>query len=150
MPETNHTIGALNRLLVLHSRSLPMYLKYARPWGSEEGEAAAVLEAIVADQEEYVSRIGSLILERGGAVRHGEFPIQFTGMHELSWSYLLRQMIERQQRDIVEIHNCVTALAGDPFAHALAEEALGAAQAHLDTLREADSSGRGLRIAETS
>jgi hypothetical protein len=45
-------------------------------------------------------------------------------------------MIQYQERDIDLISDCVEQLNGAPMAKAIAEESLGAARAHLDSLNE--------------
>lgn len=130
-------IEVLNRLLIFHHRSLPMYLHYATPYaGRADQRAVEVLRQIVASQEEMVDRIGELIIERSGRIQHGEFPMYFTGLHDLSLDYLVQRMIAEQHRDIASIEQCVERLEGDPLGRALAEEALGAAKGHLDSLEE--------------
>jgi hypothetical protein len=131
------TNTVLNRLLVLHHRSLPMYLGYAHPFTIRGDEQAkSVLLHIVESQKEMVDRIGSLLIERDWDIAHGEFPMYFTGLHDLSYDYLTKRMIADQRRDIAAIELCVEKLDGDPLGKALAEEALGAAKAHLDSLEE--------------
>ena len=133
-PTTNEI---LNRLLVIHNRSLPMYLNSATPWwGERDARARDVLAQIVADQQHMVDRIGALILEHGGSIEYGEFPIRFTAYHDIAGDYLLAKMIDYQQRTIAAIEKCAAQLADEPRAHALAQQALGMARAHLDMLKE--------------
>jgi hypothetical protein len=127
----------LNRLVVLHNCSLPMYLRYAVPWWSgQNGQAAELLEHIADDQAEMVDRLGSMIIKDGGEVDDGEFPLVFTGLHDLSFAYLLGQMIEYQKRTIQAIERCVEALPTNRMSRPLAQEALGMAKAHLDSMCE--------------
>lgn len=132
--ETN---AVLNRLSVIHSRSLAMYLSYAVPWvAGANGEASQRLGLIAEDQRRTADQLGEMILENGGVVDPGEFPMRFTSMNDLSFDFLLQQLVDRQQRDVAAIESCVQRLEGDPAAKAVAQEALGAAKAHLVTLRE--------------
>lgn len=129
--------AVLNRLLVIHNRSLPMYLSYAPPYQARNnGAAQEALDNIVADQKEFVDRFGEMVISRGGIVRHGEFPMEFTGYHDLSLNFLIRKMRERQEREITLIEQCVEQLESHPLEQAVAAEALGAAKGHLDTLKE--------------
>lgn len=131
------TNAILNRLLILHHRSLPMYLSYAAPWLQPGREAASeTLACIVDAQKNMVDRLNEMILENGQAADFGRFPFAFTALHDLSMDYLLRKMIEEQERAVAEIGNCVDALRRVPLAQALAQEALGEAKGHLDSLRE--------------
>ena len=138
------TNEVLNRLSVIHNRSLPMYLSYASPtWRWGDDAARQTLGHIVDDQKEYVDRIGAMILDNDGTVRSGEFPMSFTGLHDLSFDFLLGKLIEHQKRDIDVIADCVDDLRRNPLAKALAEEALGAAKAHLQSLEELAGSKAG-------
>jgi hypothetical protein len=130
------TIRLLNRLLVIHSRSLAMYLGYAQPsWNRGDEPARQALEQIVADQRSLVDRIGEAIVDRNGAATGGSFPIEFTGYHDLSFDFLLGKLIEDQRRDIGLMKQITEGLASEPMAKALAEECLGAGKAHLEMLQ---------------
>jgi len=127
----------LNRLLVIHNRSLPIYLRSAVPWWADRGQhARATLDQIVADQQHMVDRIGTLIIENNGRVELGEFPISFTALHDLSGDFLVLKMCEYQRQSVAAIERIVARLADQPRPHALAQQAFGMAQAHLDMLDE--------------
>jgi hypothetical protein len=131
------TTEILNRLLVLHARSLPMYLSYAPPHRlSRDPRAQAVLEQLVADQQRTVDRLATIILESGGTIDHGEFPMAFTSLHDLSLPYLLKLLIERQAKTITACQRLADALALAPYAQAAAQEAVGEAKGHLENLQE--------------
>ena len=131
------TVDVLNRLLALHSRSLPTYLASARPWFADnEQEAMTVLRHIAESQESMVERLGTMVVEEGGVPQLGEYPLYFTDMHDLSIDYILPRLVEWIESDVTTIRQCVGELNGVPAAKAIAEEALGAAQAHLDSLNE--------------
>ena len=137
MSDTNQI---LNRLSVIHNRSLPMYLRYAVPWVRDANDdAGATLRDIAEDQQEYVDRIGELILESNGKVEMGEFPMLYTGYHDLSIDFLLPIIIREQEAAVPQIQACADALRLHPIARGIAEEALGAAKSHLDTLRELET-----------
>jgi hypothetical protein len=130
------TIEVLNRLLALHGRSLPIYVSYAQPsWHQGDETAREVLESIVEDQRALAERLGEMILEIG-PVNEGGFPTVFTAYHDLSVDFLVDKMIEYQRRDIAVIEQSIARLVLVPMAKALAEEALGAAKAHLESLEE--------------
>jgi hypothetical protein len=130
------TYDILNRLLVLHSRSLAAYLNYARPWAIQaHPKTLAVLDQMVADQQATVDRLAALIMETG-PVEPGEFPIIFTGWHDLSVEWLVEKLIERQQKTIILIERLVNQLNLAPYAQAMAREALGQAKGHLENLQE--------------
>ncbi len=133
--ETTNDI--LNRLLVIHNRSLPMYLSSATPWWTDqEGGAARLLNQIVSDQRDIVSRVGLLIGDMDGEVDLGEYPMLFTSYHDLSGDFLLSKMIEYQERSVCAVEQMVDLLVGQTEARQLVQEALGTAKAHLDMMTE--------------
>jgi len=131
------TNDVLNRLLILHHRSLPMYLSYAAPWQLQaQPRTAAVLEQTVADQKRTVDRLVAMLLENNGQLDHGEFPMSFTGLHDLSADYLIALCIDRQKKLINVIERYASELNLAPFAQAATREALGEAKGHLENLQE--------------
>jgi hypothetical protein len=131
------TTEVLNRLLVLHMRSLPMYLSYAPPYELYTNpRAKAVIDQIVEDQKRAVDRLGTIILDSGGTVDHGEFPMSFTSLHDLSLSYLLKLLIERQQKFIAASEKLTDMLNMAPYAQAAAREIVGEAKGHLENLQD--------------
>jgi hypothetical protein len=130
------TIEVLNRLFILHTRSLPMYLSYAQPsWHIGDEVAQETLQSIVEDQRAMAERLGEMILEIG-PVNEGGFPTVYTAYHDLSFDFLVDRMIESQRRDIAAIEQCIARLTLVPMAKAIAEESLGAAKAHLEALQD--------------
>jgi hypothetical protein len=135
------TTEILNRLLVLHVRSLPTYLSYAPPHQlRRHPQAKEVLDHIVEDQKRTIDRLGTLILDAGGTLDYGEFPMSFTSLHDLSLEYLLKLLIERQQKFIAACEKLADMLGMAPYAQAAAREAMGEAKGHLDNLRELQGS----------
>ncbi|MCA9213891.1 MAG: hypothetical protein KDB27_12555 [Planctomycetales bacterium] len=131
------TIELLNELLALHSNSLPSYLVNAKPWSARRD--AKVLEALAAvadDHRRMTDLIGSHILELGGSIQGGEFPMLYTDMHDLSSDYILNEVCRFQKLENSRIEQIADELAGSPKAQALAKEALGAGKAHLQNLGE--------------
>jgi hypothetical protein len=131
------TTDVLNRLLVLHMRSLSMYLGYAPPYElNSHARAKTVLDQMIADQKRTVDRLGTLILDSGGTIDFGEFPMAFTSLHDLSLKYLVNMLVERQQRFIAACDKLADLLGMAPYAQAAAREAVGEAKGHLENLQE--------------
>jgi hypothetical protein len=129
--------AVLNRLLTIVYRSLPMYLTDASPWihaGDEKPLKA--LRRIVDEQQQLSNRIANHIMEHYGPANPGEFPPAFPDTHDLSLDYLMGKLVICQKRDVEAIERCVAALVSDRRGQALAEEALGSARGHLETLEE--------------
>jgi hypothetical protein len=129
------TNDILNRLWVIHNRSLPSYLAYARPWWESDDQGPAErLNDIVRDQQEMADRIGRTILENGGQLIAGEFPVKFAALHDLGSEHLRAELIRYQSRTVDAVELLAEQLPPASFARALAQEALGMAKAHLDSL----------------
>ena len=127
---------ALNRLLTILERSLPFYLSYTSPWMRKQDEKAAeALSRIVKQQQDLAARVAELVLEQG-PMNLGEYPIEFYDFHDLSFEFLLGKLVEYQRRDIAALEKVVLKLQPDRRAAALAEETLGMARGHLETLEE--------------
>ncbi|MDP6467493.1 MAG: hypothetical protein QF918_07130 [Pirellulaceae bacterium] len=131
------TIDVLNRLAVLHHRSLAVYVSYAQPeWKRGEERARQTLELIAADEQMTVDRLSEMISDAGGNVHYGAFPMEYTGYHDLSFDFLLGRLIENQQDKILQIQESLELLSLAPTAKSAVEEALGAAKGHLQSLQE--------------
>lgn len=136
------TILLLNELLAMHSYSLPSYLVSARPWSSRNQgtKAADALKLVATDHQRMTDRIGSLILEMGGSVIKGEYPMLFTDMHDLSTDYILCEVRRLLQLDVERMAEIAEQLLSEPKPHAVAKEAVGAGKGHLQNLDELMSS----------
>ncbi len=127
--------GVLGRLLKILCASLPMYLEDARPWSRRgEGEARTALANLVADRQELALRVAGMIVRQGARPAPGGFPVEFTAVNDLSIDFLLGELVRRQRCDVADLERCVADLAAAPEARALAEEALGNTQGHLEIL----------------
>ncbi|MHB0959116.1 MAG: hypothetical protein ACYC6N_24725 [Pirellulaceae bacterium] len=133
--ETTNEI--LNRLLVIHNRSLPIFLTYAPPWWKDGGgRMMEVLNDLARDQLGIADRVGKLIMEQGGTMPSGQFPDRFSTLHDLAFDFLLTELICYQDRTIATIEACIPRLTRCFTAQTLAQEALGMAKAHRDILGE--------------
>ena len=131
------TIYWLNRLLAIHCKSFPQYLRWSRPHvPAGRGEELEAVQAIAQDQDVMAERISRMIVDADALPRSGEFPMEFTDLHDLDIDFLLRLAVRYQEQDIGAIQQLVDRLHTAPAAKATAEEALGMAKGHLDTLRE--------------
>ncbi len=131
------TCEVLNRLWIIHHYSLPNYLGAAPAWWHDEdvGETR-LLQQVIRDQQNLANRMGDLILELRGRTVAGKFPAWFTVLHDLSVEFLWSELIRYQQRTVAAIQQCVGRLPPGSLAKALAQESLGVAKAHLDSMRE--------------
>ncbi len=104
-----------------------------RPGGAEVLETVA---AIADDQDVLADRISRMIVDADALPRTGEFPMEFTDLHDLDLDFLLQVGVRYQEQDAAAIQEIVEQLHECPAARAIAEEALGMAKGHLDSLRE--------------
>jgi hypothetical protein len=126
---------ALNQVLIKLHRSLPMYLGFADPWvayGNEEPRR--FLNRMLADNQQYVVRLTALLEARRYTIDFGEFPMDFTSLHDVSLEFLLKQIIEHQRRDVQVIETCLGCLKGDSEGRGLVEEVLASSRRHLQSL----------------
>ncbi len=131
------TTAALNRLLAIVVRSFLQYLQYSRPYVPPgRDNVVETLGAIVTDQNGLADRIGQLLIDAEAPLRTGEFPMEFTDMHDLGIDYLVNAAIAYQQQDIDAIGRLIEDLQSAPAAKSLAEESLGMAKGHLESLRD--------------
>ena len=131
------TTDLLNRLLAVVSRSFPQYLQYARPYVPvDRKDVVEVLESVVADQSGMADRIARMICDGQGLPKPGDFPLEFTGAHDLGIDYLVGMATGYQRQDIAAIQQIVEGLRFAPAAKSLAEETLGLAKGHLQSLEE--------------
>jgi bacterioferritin (cytochrome b1) len=137
------TIDVLNRVLTILWRSFPQYLRYARPYlppGSEH--VVEMFAEIAAGQDALAERVHELILQSGALPDVAPFPMEFTDTHDLDIDYLIREAIGYQKQDIANLKQCAESLQLAPAAKTLAEEALGMAKGHLESLEELASDKR--------
>jgi hypothetical protein len=130
------TVDVLNRMLQMLCRSLPMYLKDAKPWSRHDQEKVqAAIDSLVADQEMYAARLANLIFDVEGRPDPGVFPTAFTSIHDLSLDYLLAQAVGCLCQEVAALQHLASELPAGSPGRALAEEIAGNAQGHLEVLQ---------------
>ncbi|MEY4180037.1 MAG: hypothetical protein RLY70_3611 [Planctomycetota bacterium] len=139
------TNAILNRVIRVVNRTLPAYLRDARPWSYPGRESALETLLDVGNQQvETAERLSAWVLDNGGAPESGDFPLAFTSYTDLSVDYLVRESLRRQAGVIAALEEAIEDIGMVPNAVVLLQEALGEAKAHRDMLTEALSgSGRG-------
>ena len=125
--------AVLNRLLVTLYRSFPLYLETT---GSavimpEEAPIKQTVARIVVDYRRYVQQLVELIQDRRAQPDFGDFPLVFTDTHDLSFEYLLTELLYYERQDLAVAEECVRKLAGHAAAAARAADKGGAKGAAL-------------------
>lgn len=129
----------LNQTAALHRNSMPTYLSFTHPWfGEGDEEAVDVLRQIAIDHKYVVDKIMTP-LEAAGQDEHlGNFPMEYTSLHDLSIEYLVRRAVPYQELLLKRLEDLIEAMPADEAApRELAEETLGLAKGHLKNLQEA-------------
>ena len=128
-------IEILNHLLRLLFRSLPVYLEGGQLWtGSGHQNGVVVLHRIASDRRAMSQQLATAIYRRGGLAEGGNFPAAFTGMHDLALDYVVKQVRSTIEQDVKTIQHFAAAVADDPEALLLVNQALAAASKHLEML----------------
>lgn len=134
---TPDAVRQLNRLLAIHCRSFVQYMRWSRPYVPPDREdEVETVSAIASNQDALAERITRLVTESGALPHSGEFPMEFTDLHDLDIDFLVAAAVKYQEFDQASIQQIVDALQSTPAAKAIAEEALGMSKGHLDSLRE--------------
>ena len=136
-------IGALNRLLAVHCQSVAMYVINTNPWVPRgEDQAQAVFGDLVADRRELIQRLATYIDRLGGMPDCGQRH-DYTVLNDLSLDFLLGRVISDQKETIHTIEQGLADFDSDMEAKALAQEALGMAKGHLESLEEVVQNSTG-------
>lgn len=129
-------INVLNELMVLHGRALAVYLGYAAPWdGSGNQEGVEIIRGIAESHKAYADEVGEMILSADAEVFYGEFPMAYTGYHDLSVEFMLQKTAASERATIERLKAAVDRAESD-VVKALVERSLGASQAHLQEVEE--------------
>jgi hypothetical protein len=127
----------LNQLLQLLCRGLSAYAVEVNPWMRPGRESLLRALANLADDRRlFAARTAQAILDRGGHPHNGSFPLEYTGLNDVSIEYLAGELIDSLQVD-VEILEAISAQLTDiPELRALSDEILGNTIAHAEILEK--------------
>lgn len=95
-----------------------------------------MIQQITDDQQITIDKIADYIEDESGTPDMGEFPAEFTGYHDLSLDFMIREIAARQRCELELIQQLTDSLESGTQAKALSQEALGAAKGHLQSLEE--------------
>ena len=127
--------GALNRVVDILSRSLPVYLEQTSPWiGPGAEEARSLLAKVGSEQRQFAQRIADAVRDQGGQVRVGGFPTEFTAANDLCAEFLVEKVIGDQKQNIESIQLAVDDLEEAPWLRVLAQDVLSGVKEQLETL----------------
>jgi len=131
------TTDVLNQLLHLLLRGLPAYVVEVNPW-MQPGRhpLRKALANLADDRRQFANRTNQAILDRGAYPDPGPFPLEYTGLNDVSIEYLTNELIDSLHVDIEILQEIAAQLAAIPELHALAEEILGNTIAHAEILEK--------------
>ena len=127
----------LNQLLNLLLRGLPAYVAEVNPWAQPKCQPLCqALANLAADRRLFANRTDQAILDRGAYPDPGPFPLEYTGLNDVSMEYLTNELIDSLHVDIEILREISAQLAAIPELHALTEEILGNTIGHAEILEE--------------
>ena len=132
----------LNQLLHLLCRGLPEYVVEVNPRMRQGRQSLyKALTNLVDDHRLFAQRTAQAILDRGGYPDPGAFPLEYTGLNDVSIEYLAHELINSLHVDIEILEELSTQLATLPELHALTEEILGNTTGHAEILETVENAG---------
>ncbi len=135
--KSSELVKVLNRLSMIHNRSFPAFLLQSSSWvrGAAD-KPAEVLKRIAEANQAMVDRLGRDLYEHRAVADQGEFPMYYADWIDLSAAFTVSAAIDELRRDVDDINQCIEALEEEPMMLAVAQEALGEAKGHIDSLVE--------------
>ncbi len=127
----------LNQLLHLLLRGLPAYVVEVNP-SMQPGRhpLRKALANLADDRRLFANRTNQAILDRGAYPDPGPFPLEYTGLNDVSIEYLTNELIDSLHVDTEILQEISAQLTAIPELHALAEEILGNTIAHAEILEK--------------
>jgi len=136
----------LNRVAVLHHRSLPTYLTYARPWVRAGSEAkAGIIDDMAADHHDLVQRILRVLEADDRPVMLGDFPMDYTDLNDLSLDFILQELTHYERRLLNTLQEIASWMDRDESSYLLVNMAIGMAMGHLENLAEANGDSPAMK-----
>jgi hypothetical protein len=127
----------LDRLLHLLCRGLPAYAMEINPWTQPGHERLhKALANLAEDRRLYAQRTARAIADRDGRPDPGPFPLEFTGLNDVSIDYLAREIVNSLRIDAEILEALSAQVAEIPDLHDLTEEVLGNTIAHAEILEK--------------
>ena len=125
----------LNQMLRLLCRGLPAYMIEMNPWMQPEHEPLSnALTNLADDRRLYAKRTAQAVSAHGGYPDPGPFPLEYTGLNDVSMEYLTQELIVSLQVDMEILEAISAQLADNPELFSLAEEIMGNTKAHAEIL----------------
>lgn len=135
--KTLPVIDVLNQLLHLLSRGLSAYVVEINPWMQPGDESLrASLFNLADDRRLFASRTIHAISDNAGDPDPGPFPLEYTGLNDVSIEYLAGELVDSLSIDIEILEALSAQLNGMPDLHALTQEILGNTKAHVEILEK--------------
>ncbi len=127
----------LNQLLHLLCRGLPAYVVEVNPWTQPAAQPLRkALANLAADRRLYANRTTQAILDRGAYPDPGQFPLEYTGLNDVSIVYLTHELIDSLHVDTEILPEISAQFAAIPELHDLTEEILGNTIGHAEILEK--------------
>lgn len=132
MPDT---LPILDRLFRRECTSLAQYLGESWPWTHRDDAAAQELvRSIMADERRWAEQLASLIDERGGVARTGNYPTQFTDTHFLALDFMLRRLADSLGDSLPSLHRDTADARDDSLLESLLAQMIERKRGQIDAL----------------
>lgn len=130
----------LNRALRDISGSFLQYVGEIWPWTSVGAEGDKLRQTVfqcVDRQRHSIQRIAEFLTSRQDRVEFGQFSSEFTDLHYVSLTFLLKKLIDSQTLVVESLNRAVTLLPSGDETHDLLASVCQTEQQNLATLKHA-------------
>lgn len=125
----------LNDLLIQSGRSLLQYVGESWPWTpGDDVDEHALIDRLVAEQQESVAHIAELLADRGHLIELGGYPTEYTSLHYVALDYLLDQLAAEQAALAADLQQALLDAHGDEEAEFLLTGLAAQAERHQSEL----------------
>ena len=124
----------LNAALCRIHRSLLNYVSECWPWTPAD-QTAATINAAVQVQKQHVQQLVILLEDARQTIDFGYYSTDFTDLHFVSLSYLLKQLVIQQKLLVQDLQRLSAALPGDELPAATLRTIVSEEQALIATVQ---------------
>jgi len=116
----------LTEILQGLAHGLLQYVGESWLWTAQDStEDIQLLENLVADQQECIALLGTLLISRDPIVDFGSYPTVYTDLHYLALDYMLAQLVKDQTVLAEKIEKAISQCWGDSEVVAVLQSILG-------------------------
>lgn len=128
----------LNRVLRELSSCFLQYAGECWPWTSAGADGAKLRDSVmqcVERQRQSIGLVAEYLATRQDRVEYGKFPAEFTDLHYVSLTFLLKRLVESQKKLVESIDRTVTLLPSGDECREILEAVQNNERANLAALQ---------------